>query len=155
MYSYGVMSVKNELLITLGVVVVLPFILIILFNTVVVATLCRNKVQQNTVSSNHPRYVDVFTKITILTGLSFEVSNSVFVYCYIRLWINGIYDMRWLRNLLRSIAIVMPFSNSVFNPIIGFAVCKSIREDARSSVCKIVRMCRCKKPGQVPEIAHV
>jgi len=154
MNYYNVIFDDIGLLISLGIVVPLPFILIVLFNTVVVATLCRNKMQHNTVSSNHSRYVDVFTKITILTGLSFVVSNFLFVYCYIRVWINDIDDWRLLRYLFLWIAPVMQFSNSVLNPIIGFVICKSVREDARSSVCKIVRMCMCKNPGQVPEIAH-
>jgi len=155
MNYYNVISDEIGLLISLGVVVPLPFILIVLFNTVVVATLCRNNMQQNTVSSNHSRYVDVFTKITILTGLSFVVSNSLFVYCYIWVWINDSVDLKLLRYLLLWIAPVMQFSNCALNPIIGFAVCKSVREDAKSSVCKIVRMCRCKKQGQVPATAHV
>ena len=156
MNYYNVIFDDIGLLISLGIVVPLPFILIVLFNTVVVATLCRNKMQHNTVSSNHSRYVDVFTKITILTGLSFVVSNSLLVYVYVRLWTDpALLDDIWLTVIFVAIAPIMKFVNSVSNPLICFAVCKSVREDMWACVCVVVKRCRCNKPGQMSETSHV
>jgi len=140
-----------------GVVgIVLPFILILTFNIVVVATLCRNKMQQNAVSFNHSSYLDVFTKITISTGLSFVVSNSLLVYVYVRRWTDpALFDDIWWSVIFVAIAPIMKFVNSVSNPVICFVVCKSVREDMWACVCVVVKRCRCNKPGQMSETSHV
>jgi len=147
------------------VATVLPFILIFTFNSVVLATLCRNKLQEHTVSSNHSRYVDVFTKITISTGLSFVVSNSLLLTVYVRWWTDStvVENDIWWAVIFTSMAPVMYFLNSVLNPVICFVVCKGVREDMWACACMVVKCCGCNKSGQgteavavqVAETAHV
>ena len=135
----------------------LPFFMIVTFNAVVIETLCRNKKQRHTVSPNHSRYVDVFTKITILTGLSFVVSNVLLVYVYIKWWTDRavLLDDIWFRVIFGAIAPIMQFLNSVSNPVICFAVCKSVREDMWACACTVVKMCRCNKPEHVSETSYL
>jgi len=141
----------------LGVRIVLPFTLIVTMNTAVVATLCRRKFQQSTASTNQTRFVEIFTKITLLTGLAFVLSNALYVTQFI------LYGCPLITSL--SVEIIYLFSecmyffNCLSNPVICLIVCKSVREDLWSFVCMIARKCRntcqCRRPDQVPDPVHV
>ena len=148
-------------LLIIGIKIVLPFTLIVTMNTAVVATLCQRKFQQNTASTNQTRFVKIFTKITLLTGLAFILSNALLVTRFI----DYVFDIQMYDYELRILIYVHVLSNSMFffnclsNPVISFIVCKSVREDLWSFVCMIARKCRntcqCKRPDQVPDPVHV
>jgi len=124
----------------LTVRIVVPFILIVVINTAVVATLCKKRFQQNTVSTNRRSYVEVFTKITVFTGLSFTLSNTLGVIIYmhsfgIDLEITSFYTVM-------NVAEYLYFCNCFSNPVICFTVCKSVREDVWSFVSMVAMKCR-------------
>jgi len=140
----------------IAVRIVLPFTLIVTMNTAVVATLCKRKCQQNTRSTNQTRFVEIFTKITLLTGLAFVLSNAFYVTEFIvhvfNIYMYGYYYVVVL-------AVSMYFFNCLSNPVICLIVCKSVREDLWSFVCMIARKCmntcQCRRPDQVPDPVHV
>jgi len=143
----------------IAVRIVLPFTLIVTMNTAVVATLCRRKFQQNTRSTNQTRFVEIFTKITLLTGLAFVLSNAL----YVTLFIVLVCPLCTILNLdiisYNVFSQCMYFFNCLSNPVISFIVCKSVREDLWSFVCMIARKCRntcqCRRPDQVPDPVHM
>ena len=141
----------------LGVRIVLPFTLIVTMNTAVVATLCQRKFQHNTLSTNRTSYVEVFTKITLLSGLAFMLSNAIGVMEFMI----KVFGIQMLRSyiLIHVLALIMYFFNCLSNPIICLIVCKSVREDLWSFVCMIAQQCRntcqCRRPNQVPDPVHV
>jgi len=143
-----------KMLIEMAMRIVVPFILIVTINTAVVATLCRKWFQQNTVSTNRRSYVDVFTKITVFTGLSFILSNTADLISAMG-FIGIEYRVFWL--ITEHIYDCMLFFNCVSNPVISFIVCKSVRDDMWSAVCMVARKCRnaCRCRRLEPEPAHV
>jgi len=141
----------------LGVRIVLPFTLIVTMNTAVVATLCRRKFQQSTASTNQTRFVEIFTKLTLLTGFAFVLSNALdVIVCMVDLFGDEMYGYDWLTSALSS---NMNFLNCLSNPVICLIVCKSVREDLWSFVCMIATKCRktcqCRRPDQVPDPVQV
>ena len=140
--------------------IVLPFTLIVTMNIAVVATLCRRKFQQSTRSTNQTRFVEIFTKITLLTGLAFVLSNAIgvilFMFDMFGIQLNNNNTSSYLIHFLGE---SMYFFNGLSNPVISFIVCKSVREDLWSFVCMIARKCRntcqCRRPNQVPDPVHV
>jgi len=128
-------------LIDLTVRMVVPFILIVVINTAVVAILCKKRFQQNTVSTNRRSYVEVFTKITVFTGLSFTLSNTVGVFMFLFDYFNfylGIFPLL----TVYEVADYMYYFNCISNPVICFTVCKSVREDLWSFVSMVAMKCR-------------
>jgi len=146
----------NELC-DLTVRIVVPFILIVTIDTAVVATLCKKRFQQNTVSTNRRSYVEVFTKITILTGLSFMLSNTTGVISL--MFYFGFVDFGGYPFTFNKISRYMYFFNCFANPVICFAVCKSVRDDLRFAVCMVAKKCRntchCRQLEPKPEPVHV
>jgi len=130
----------------------LPFIVIVVFNAATVFTLCRNRMRRNTVSGSRD-HVNVFTKLTLLTGVSFVVSFTLTVYCgliafmykhaYLNVDWNKSIKIDWMIN---DVANCMKYFNSYMNPVICFIVCKSARDDTkhflRVVAQKVLRPCR-------------
>jgi len=136
--------------------ILVPFILIVTINTGVVATLCWRRFQQNTVSTNRRSYVEVFTKITVFSGLSFTLSYTAEIIkaiCFVNCM--GIDKYRYLV----GIAICMLWFNCFANPVFCFIVCKSVRDDLWSAVSMVARKCRnacrCRRLEPEPEPAYV
>jgi len=63
--------------------IIVPFLLIVIFNVVTVVTLLRHKFRGNHMSSNRPSFVTVFTKIAIVTGSSFALTNALFIIVFV------------------------------------------------------------------------
>jgi len=59
-----------------------PFIVIVVFNAATVFTLCRNRIRRNTVSGTRD-FVSVFTKLTLIAGLSFVFSFAPITYYFV------------------------------------------------------------------------
>jgi len=152
MYQHRLMAILFDLTVRIGV----PFLLIVTINTAVVATLCKRRFQQNTVSTNRRSYVEVFTKITVFTGLSFILSNTADFMREISF--TGFIGPD-TESYLVAISYPMLWVNCVSNPVICFIVCKSVREDLWSAVSMVARKCRnacrCRRPEPEPEPAHV
>ena len=122
---------------------ILPFIAIVTFNCCTIATLCRQR--RLSVSTNQERYVNVFTKITLLTGHSFVISNIMQV-AIATIHIMGLSLMATLnRNeflLVLDLTLMMCFFNCLTNPIICVVVCKSMQEDIKTFLQRLLRICR-------------
>jgi len=111
--------------------ILLPFIAIVTFNGCTIATLCKQR--RNPVSTNQERYVNVFTKITLLSGLSFVISNTMNV-TYSTMHIVGlthVFDALQRNDywLAVDMSFYMCYFNCLMNPIISVVVCKNMQED--------------------------
>jgi len=149
-----------KMLFDMAIRIVVPFILIVTINTAVVATLCKRRFQdfqQNTVSANRRSYVEVFTKITVFTGLSFTLSNTADFISTIGYM--GIIGYGMFRMILVYIYDYLLYFNCISNPVICFIVCKSVRDDLWSAVSMLARKCRnawrCRRLEPEPEPAHL
>ena len=112
--------------------------------TIALATLCKQR--RNLVSTNQERYVNVFTKLTLLTGLSFVVSNTT-DFAYSTLHIFGLehsLDALHVNDLmlLVDLSLMMCYFNCLLNPIISVVVCKSMPEDIKTFLQRLLRVCR-------------
>ena len=124
------------LILELCVRVIIPFVLIITFNVATVVSLCKNKMQSN--SANQRAHVQVFTKLTVLTGISFTIANSadaVFA-------VTRIFSLPVVKFVLNHREEFL-YLNNVMNPIICFLVCKSARDDMKTFLLKIATRLRC------------
>ena len=123
----------------------IPFIVILICNCCTVASLCKQR--RNSVSPNHERYINVFTKVTILTGLSFIVSNSVDFFC--TNWdLFGLHHYFPELNpnvffLLIDLKSILIYFNCLMNPIICFMVCKSMSDDIKTFSQRVLRVFCC------------
>jgi len=122
----------------------LPFIAIVTFNCCTIATLCKQR--RNSVSTNQERYVNVFTKLTLLTGLSFVISNTMDV-AYSTMHIMGPSHfwaaLHWNDFMLvLDLSFMMCFFNCLMNPIICIMVCKSMQKDIKTFLQRLLRVCR-------------
>jgi len=122
----------------------LPFIAIVTFNCCTIATLCKQR--RNPVSTNQERYLNVFTKITLLTGLLFVISNTVEV-TYSTMHIFGLAHffaaLGWTDFILVvDLSLMMCYLNCLMNPIISVLVCKSMQEDIKTFLQRLLRVCR-------------
>jgi len=145
-YKYKFDRLFGYMVLTLMV----PFFLIVVFNAATVFTLCRNLMRRNTVSGTRD-HVNVFTKLTLLTGVSFVVAFTLTVY-------QGLIDYRnldlnddWMKSIIilfiiKDVSNCMKHFNSFMNPIICFIVCKSTRDDIKHFMKvvaqKVLRPCR-------------
>jgi len=125
--------------------IAIPFLVIIFFNLATITALCRNRFQQHTVSGNRD-HVLVFTKITIMTGVSFVLSYFMYFYKFI-IWIS---DSLWYDGTVRNRVYVistfldegMVYVNSCMNPIICLVVCRSMHDDIKSFLMAVIRKVR-------------
>jgi len=125
--------------------IAIPFLVIIFFNLATITALCRNRFQQHTVSGNRD-HVLVFTKITIMTGVSFVLSYFMYFYKFI-LWISQGSVLRGpLRDRVFRVSLNlgegMVYVNSCMNPIICLVVCRSMHYDIKSFLMAVIRKVR-------------
>ena len=117
--------------------IIVPFLLIVIFNVVTVVTLLRHKFRGNHMSSNRPSFVTVFTKIAIVTGTSCALTNALLIIGYVFLITR--YDLGMYLETLTSKMGIMLYLNSLVNPIACMLFCKSAREDIKHFVCMIAQ----------------
>jgi len=111
--------------------VIIPFVLIITFNAATVVSLCKNKMQSN--SSNRRAHAHVFTKLTVLTGITFTIANSADVVFAVTRIFSLPVDVKFVLNHREEFL----YLNNVMNPIICFVVCKSARDDVKTFLLMI------------------
>jgi len=117
--------------------IAIPFLVIVTFNLAIITVLCRNRFRQHTVSGNRDHIV-VFTKITIMTGISFVLSYSLEIYFMVYLSFefserNNFYLMS------KYMSFAMVYFNSFMNPIICLVVCRSMHDDIRSFLMAVIQ----------------
>ena len=122
----------------------LPFIAIVTFNCCTIATLCKQR--RNQVLANQERYVNVFTRLTLLTGLSFVISNTTEV-AFSTMHILGLEQSlgapKWNHYwLVTDLSLGMCYFNCLMNPIICVVVCKSMQEDIKTFIQRLLRVFR-------------
>jgi len=138
------------------VCILLPFVVILTFNVATVATLIRHRLRRQPVAGRQD-HVHVFTKLTLITGVSFVLS-------YILMAIHVLYHMIIgveinVQNVFQSqlfmltgLSATMLYLNSVMNPIICFIVCKCVRDDIKQFLTAVARMirrnCTCRSSQQ-------
>jgi len=127
----------------MGLTIAIPFLVIVTFNLATITVLCRNRFRQHTVSGNHD-HVLVFTKITIMTGVSFVMAYSLELCICIYL----IFELHWyitssyLHYAMFSLGPAMVYFNSCMNPIICLVVCRSMHDDIKSFLMAVIRILR-------------
>ena len=129
-----------------GVVIyIIPFAVILTFTVATVATLIRQRLRRQSVTG-HRDHVNVFTKLTLFTGLSFCLAFTLIIVCRLPEIIEVGMSALWIR-LLFPPAEAMMYFNSVINPILCYVVCKSVRDDInhfiRAIARRIRRCCTC------------
>ena len=119
--------------------IVIPFLVIVTFNLATITLLCRNRFRQHTVPGNRDHML-VFTKITIMTGVSFVISYFLEFYSCIYF----IFDLEWniLMDMSFFLANGMMYFNSCMNPIICLVVCRSMQEDIQSFLMAVIQRVR-------------
>ena len=110
---------------------IIPFVLIITFNAATVVSLCKDKMQSN--SSNRRAHAHVFTKLTVLTGITFTIANSADVVFAVTRIFSLPVDVKFVLNHREEFL----YLNNVMNPIICFVVCKSARDDVKTFLLMI------------------
>jgi len=124
-----------------GVVIyIIPFAVILTFNVATVATLIRQRLRRQSVTG-HRDHVNVFTKLTFFTGLSFCLAYTLIIVYRLPEIIEVGMSALWIR-LLFPPAEAMMYFNSVINPIICYVVCKSVRDDINHFLRDIARRIR-------------
>jgi len=121
--------------------IAIPFLVIVTFNVATITTLCRNKFTQHTVSGNRD-HVLVFTKITILTGISFVISYFFEICKSIYFDFHLEWDKFFL--IIFHLNPAMNYFNSCMNPIICLVVCRSMHDDIKSFMMFVIQ--RVRKP---------
>ena len=120
----------------------LPFIVVVVFNAATVLTLCRNRMRSNTMSGSRD-YVNVFTKLTLMTGVSFIISFALMVFFTIDTLIRVHTNDMYILIVIDYVAKSMRYFNSCTNPIICYIVCKSLRADMKHFLCLVARRFQC------------
>jgi len=118
----------------LFVKIIVPFLLIVVCNVVTVVTLLMHKFRGTLMASNRPGLVTEFTKIAIVTGTSFALTNALIIIVFVSNLTGN--DLGTFLNTLTSNA-GMLYLNSLVNPIACMLFCKSAREDIKHFVCMI------------------
>jgi len=135
--SFGTSDISDGLHMCLAIAI--PFLVIVTFNVATITVLCRNRFRQHTVSGNRD-HILVFTKITIMTGISFVLSYSMDLYQSIYY----IFDLDWGNLFLITyyLSSAMMYFNSCMNPIICLVVCRSMHEDMKAFLMAVIRRVR-------------
>jgi len=122
------------------IVFLIPFTVILTLNLATVAMLIRQRFrrQAGTGGRNH---VNVFTKLTLLTGVSFAAANTLYTVLSIDELL-GIWISKQTKVLLFNPTKLMLYFNSVMNPIICFIVCKSAPDDINIFIMAVARQAR-------------
>ena len=129
------MKKKNASSMYMCLTIVIPFVVIITFNLATITALCRNRFQ-HTMSGNRD-HVLIFTKLTILTGVSFVMAFSLQLYYHI----DSISDLEWDGRAF-NFYFAMLYFNSCMNPLICLVVCKSMHDDIKSFLMAVIRRVR-------------
>jgi len=117
--------------------IAIPFLVIVTFNLAIITVLCRNRFRQHTASGNRD-HILVFTKITIMTGISFVLSYSLEIYFMVYLSFEFVEkDNFFLMSNYMSCAMV--YFNSFMNPIICLVVCRSMHDDMKSFLMAVIQ----------------
>jgi len=119
--------------------IVIPFAVITTFNLATITVLCRRRCGQHTVSGSRD-HVHVFTKITIMTGVSFVVSYSLELGKCLYVIFN--LDRGSIFTIQKYMGEGMMYFNSCMNPIICLVVCRSMHVDLKSFLVAIIRSVR-------------
>jgi len=119
--------------------IAIPFLVIVTFNLAIITVLCRNRFQQHTVSGNRD-YIQVFTKITIMTGVSFVLSYSLEL-CF-GIYVIFLFKIDNIFLMATFLTTAMVYFNSCMNPIICLVVCKSMHDDIKSFLMAVLRRVR-------------
>jgi len=120
--------------------VVIPFVVILTFNLATVATLIRQQFRRHAVTGRRS-YVNVFTKLTLLTGVAFVLAYTPLTVGAIG-WFLELPYSAYILKILKTLDIVSFSLNSVMNPIICFIVCKSVRGDIKHFIRAVPRLIR-------------
>jgi len=96
--------------------IVIPFLVIIAFNLATITALCRNRFRHNTVSGNRDHAL-VFTKITIMTGVSFVLSYFFKLVDSMYWVLKAEYRFIWFLWFARELDQAMMYFNSCMNPM--------------------------------------
>jgi len=133
------------------VVILIPFAIIIVFNVATVAALIRSR---RHAVSGHRDHVAVFTKLTLLTGVSFVLSYTIAVVITMYVLLD-LEEFPRILDLMLSPSYTMWLFNSAMNPVICMIVCKSVREDialfVRAVGRRFRRRCTCRgTPSEIP-----
>jgi len=133
-------------------VILIPLIVIVVFNLATVAMLFKLRHRRNTVSLSRS-HANAFTKLTIMTGVSFVLSYTYVSFGAINMLLETEYMHSFLQ--LNPIGHIMSYFNCLMNPVICLVVCKSTREDIIHFMAfvtrKIKRKCICKCKSTPPE----
>jgi len=120
--------------------IAIPYLVILTFNLATTTALCRNRFRQHSVSGNRD-HVHVFTKITIMTGVSFvssfflELARGIF---FIFDHLGGT-NCFWISYYFAD---VLVYLNSCMNPIICLVVCRSMHDDMKSLLMVVIQRVR-------------
>ena len=133
--------------------VIIPFVLIITLNGATVVSLCKTKVERNSANRRSP--VHVFTKLTVLTGITFTIANNAdAVFALTRMFSVNI-NVKFVVNHREEFL----YLNNVMNPIVCFVVCRSARDDVKTFLLSLARrlrfICCCRRSQRVISIANV
>jgi len=120
--------------------IAIPFLVIVTFNLATITALCRNRFRQHTVSGNRD-HVLVFTKITIMTGLSFVLSYFMDL-CMSIYIIFDLVEWHIVVKMYSYLANGMMYFNSFMNPIICLVVCKSMHNDIKLFLMVVLQRVR-------------
>jgi len=137
------------------VVFLIPLIVIVVFNVATVAALFKQRLRRNTVSGSR-NHVIVFTKLTIMTGVSFVLSYTYYsvITVYTLFENENIYSDFIFHST--PIGHIMIYFNCLMNPVICFILCKSTREDIVPFLGfvaqKIQRKCICTCKSSLQEV---
>ena len=118
----------------------IPFAVIVTFNTATVSTLIKQRFGRDAVFGRQD-HVNIFTKLTLLTGMSFVLAYTPWTV----LIIHKPFDLglsKFIMAILAEPFYVMLFFNSVMNPIICIIFCKSVRDDITYFIKAIARRTR-------------
>jgi len=139
--------------------IIIPLAVTLTFNVATVATLIRQRSRRQSVSGRR-HHVNVYTKLTLLTGVSFCLSYTM----YTVLSLHVIFRLGMPYKMIYILfphAVAMIYFNSVMNPIICYIVCKSVRDDIkhfkRALARRIRRCCTCGRSQRdipTPNVAH-
>jgi len=135
------------------VVILIPLIVIVVFNLATVVALCKRRRRRNTVSMSRS-HANAFTKLTIMTGVCFVLS---YVYASV-VFVDVLFvrtEMSKILFLFSPFGNIMTYFNYLMNPVICLIVCKSTREDITQVLGfvtrTIERKCICKCKSTPPE----
>jgi len=123
------------------VILIIPFAVILTFNVATVATLIRQRRLRRQSVTGRCDHVSVFTKLTLLTGVSFCLTYTLWTVISLHV-VFRLGMSEYMTYVLFPPAVALIYFNSVMNPIICYVVCKSVRDDIKHFIRAIARRIR-------------